>query len=196
MREVDLYDFDKTLVPFDSGTRFALFCVRRYPWIAPFIIPIGIGAVLGAAGLIKWKHFKKICFAFMPFIPRKKAIKAFWDKYEHLAFPWAFNREREGIIISASPDFLLKEIQKRLGFEGLICTRHNGFTGAIIGENCRCDEKVRRFYEEYKADEIKVCDVYSDSLVHDKPLFSLADGRCFQIVNGKKQEFDFKEMFK
>ena len=149
MREIDVYDFDKTLVPFDSGTKFAFFCALRYPWVALFMPLVGSGALLGICGLLSWKSFKKICFSFMPFIPRDKAVKAFWDKYEGLVFPWFKERQREAVIISASPDFLLCEIQKRLGLEGLICTRHNKKTGKILGENCRSEEKVRRFYEEY-----------------------------------------------
>ncbi|MBR6391956.1 MAG: haloacid dehalogenase-like hydrolase [Eubacterium sp.] len=193
MREVDLYDFDKTLVPFDTGTKFAAYCILHYPWIAPFMLPVGIAVMLGSAKVISWTAFKKICFSFLPLIPRERAVKRFWDKNENLVFPWFKERPREAVIVSASPDFLLNEIQKRLGFEGLICSRHNPKTGVITGRNCRISEKVRRFYEEYKG--VKVCDVYSDSLEHDKPLFSLATGRCFHIVNGEKIEFDYKETF-
>ena len=196
MREIDIYDFDKTLVPFDSGTKFAFFCALRYPWVALLMPLVGSGALLGICGLLSWKNFKKICFSFMPFIPRDKAVKAFWDKYEGLVFPWFKERQREAVIISASPDFLLCEIQKRLGFEGLICTRHNKKTGKILGENCRSEEKVRRFYEEYGRENIRVCNVYSDSLTHDKPIFSLAEESCFHIVNGERKEFNYKDKFK
>ena len=194
MREVDLYDFDKTLVPFDSGTKFVLFCLCRYPWIAPLMLPVGIAMLLGALKIISWTAFKKICFSFMPFIPRERAVKEFWDKHEKLVFPWFKERSREAVVVSASPDFLLEEIQKRLGFEGLICSRHNVKTGAIKGKNCRAEEKVNRFLKEYG--DVRVCDVYSDSIKNDKPLFSLAEERCFQIINGEKTEFDFKEKYK
>ena len=31
--EFDIYDFDKTLVPFDSGSLFIAYCTLHYPWI-------------------------------------------------------------------------------------------------------------------------------------------------------------------
>ena len=83
------------------------------------------------------------------FIPLKKAVKGFWDRHENQVHKWFLNRKRYSVVISASPDFLLDEIQKRLGFDELICTRHNAKTGAIIGKNCRDEEKVNRLFELY-----------------------------------------------
>ncbi len=128
----------------------------------------------------------------MPLIPRDKAIKSFWDRREGLLFPWFKDRPRKAVIISASPDFLLREIQKRAGFEGLICTEHDEKTGRIIGENCRGEEKVRRFLLEYPSDEYRVVDVYSDSLKNDMPIFRLATSSCYQIIDGQKHKFKIK----
>ena len=86
------------------------------------------------------------------------------------------------------------EIQKRLGFDKLICTRHNSKTGIIIGENCRDEEKVNRLYQEFDKDSINVIDVYSDSLTHDKPIFSLGKN-CYHIVNSEKIPFHFDEVY-
>ena len=39
--QVDIYDFDHTLFPMDSGSRFFGYCMLHYPWIlvfAPFQI--------------------------------------------------------------------------------------------------------------------------------------------------------------
>ena len=195
MKEIDIYDFDKTLIPYDSGSKFALFCVLRYPWCILFVPVTGIFAVLSLAGIIKWDVFKKFCFLFMTVIPREKAIKAFWDRHEKDVYPWFFERKREALVISASPDFLLDELKKRIGFEGLICSVHNPKTGAIIGANCARQEKVSRFNKEIDLNEIKVVDVYSDSLKNDRPIFSLAGGKCYHVVNGERNEFIYSEMF-
>ena len=93
------------------------------------------------------------------FIPLKKAVKGFWDRHESQVHKWFFNRKRYSVVISASPDFLLGEIQKRLGFDELICTRHNAKTGAIIGKNCRDEEKVNRLFELYNKDDLEIIDV-------------------------------------
>ncbi len=195
MKQIDIYDFDKTIIPYDSGTKFAFYCLTRYPWCFPIAPIVGIFALLGITGVISWKAFKKICFSFMPFIPRRKAIKGFWDRHEKDIYPWFKERPREALVISASPDFLLEEIQKRIGFEGLICTRHNPKTGAIIGENCARQEKVNRFYEEIEQSEYRVIDVYSDSLKNDRPIFSLATNKCYHIVDGKRNEFIYSQRF-
>lgn len=195
MKEIDIYDFDKTLVPFDSGSRFILYCHIHYPWCIIFTPLIFGGILLALLGIISFTSFKKFAFSFVRVIPLEKAVNGFWNKYEKKVFPWFKQRERYSVIISASPDFLLNEIANRLETDKLICSRHNKKTGAIIGENCRYDEKVKRLYEEFDKNEIKVIDVYSDSLKHDKPIFSLSNGSCYNIVKGKKIKFDYSKQY-
>lgn len=193
--EIDIYDFDKTIVPFDSGSLFVGYCLLHYPWCILYMPVIACGFVLMLLHVITFTQFKRICFMFYPLIPKKKAVRGFWDRHEHEVHEWFKSRKRFSVVISASPDFLLDDISERLGFDKLICTRHNAKTGAIIGENCRGEEKVRRLYEEFDRDEVKVIDVYSDSLKHDKSIFALATGRCYHIVDGEKNEFNFSEKY-
>ena len=195
MKEIDIYDFDKTIIPYDSGSKFAFYCVLHYPWCAPLLPVVGIAGLLCLLGITKWEFFKKVCFTFLPVIPRDKAIKRFWDKYEKDVYPWFKDRPREALIISASPTFLLEELQKRIGFEGLICTVHNPKTGVIEGKNCAKKEKVNRFNKEIDTNSVKVIDVYSDSLKNDKYIFSLATNKCYQIIDGEKFEFNYDEMY-
>ncbi len=192
--EIDIYDFDKTIVPFDSGSLFWGYCIVHYPWIA-LLLPVQfVWMVLALLGMINFTKFKKICFLFVALIPLQRAVKGFWDRHEKQVHKWFYDRKRYSVVISASPDFLLNEIQKRLGFDLLICTRHNKKTGAIVGSNCRSEEKVRRLYEALNKDDIKVMDVYSDSLKHDRPIFSLGEN-CYHIVKGKKIKFNFDEVY-
>lgn len=192
--ELDIYDFDKTLIPYDSGTRFSLYCLLHYPYCFPLIIPIGIGLLLAMTGIITYQRFKKICFCYVRFIPLEQAVHRFWDKHEGDVNPWFFERRRPAVIISASPDFLLEDICRRIGAERLICSRHNRKTGALIGTNCAKAEKVTRFYSEYDRDSVRVIDVYSDSLRDDRYIFALAQGKCYQIVNRKKKEFSYSAL--
>ena len=191
--EIDIYDFDETLFPFDSGSLFAFYCLLHYPWTIVCLPIIAVGFVIMKLGLISFTNFKKTCFMFVPLIPLDKAVKGFWNKHEREVHKWFLERKRECVVISASPDFLLEEIAKRLPIENLICTRHNRKSGIIIGENCRDEEKVRRFREIYP--NARVIDVYSDSIKHDKPIFSLAEGQCYQVVKGELVAFDFKEKY-
>ena len=193
-KEFDIYDFDHTIVPFDSGTRFVIYCFVHYPWCLITLPVVAIGGILTAIGAISFTKFKQICFSFVPLVPLKKAVKGFWDKYAPKAYSW-WNDEkpRDFIVISASPDFMLNDVKARLGIENLICTRHNAKTGAIIGENCRDEEKVRRLNEEFPG--AKIVDVYSDSYTHDRPIFSIATGKTVHIEKGKRVEFNYNEIY-
>ena len=196
MEEIDIYDFDNTIVPFDSGSLFWGYCIIHYPWIALMLPFQAAAGFLALAGIIDFTKFKKICFSFLPLIPLEQAVNGFWNRHEKQVHKWFYSRKRKAVVISASPDFLLEEIQHRLGFEILICTRHNRKTGAIIGENCRDEEKVRRLYQVLEPSKIKVIDVYSDSLKHDRPIFSLANGSCYHIVKGARRKFSFEKIYK
>lgn len=193
--KIDIYDFDKTLFPYDSGTLFIIYCFIHYPWIiitAPIIL---IGGLLGLMKIIDFTAYKKFVFCFVALIPLDKAVASFWKKYECKIHNWLFEKKRYSVVISASPDFLLDYIKDSARMDMLICSRHNRKTGRLIGTNCRNEEKVRRLYEIFDKDELEVCDVYSDSLRHDKPIFSLAQGNCYHIVDGKKIKFDFDEVY-
>ncbi|MGN0458427.1 MAG: haloacid dehalogenase-like hydrolase [Eubacterium sp.] len=194
-KQIDIYDFDKTIVPFDSGSLFSLYCFARYPWCIVVLPIIAVSMILMLLKIISFTDFKKTCFMYVPLIPLKKAVKSFWDKHEKEVNPWFYDRKRYAVVISASPDFLLEDISQRLGFDTLICTRH-GKNGIIIGENCRDEEKVRRLYEIFNRDEIEVMDVYSDSIRHDRPIFSLATDKCYHIVKGEKIPFEYSEKYK
>ncbi|MBQ9531380.1 MAG: haloacid dehalogenase-like hydrolase [Eubacterium sp.] len=193
--DIDLYDFDQTIFPYDSGTLFFIYSMIRYPWCIVLLPVIGVAFLAMLIGIIHFTQFKKICYIYVPFIPKKRAVIKFWDKYENRIQPWFKERKRYSVVISASPDFLLEEISKRLNFDTLISTRHNPKTGIIDGKNCRGEEKIRRLYEVFDKDEINVVDVYSDSLKYDKYIFSLANGKCFHIVKGEKIEFKYSEVY-
>jgi len=195
IQKIDIYDFDKTIVPFDSGTLFVGYCLLHYPWCVVILPLILVGLLLMVCKIITFTQFKRMCFLFFPLVPKERAVKGFWDRHEKQVHPWFYERARYSVVISASPDFLLEEIQQRLGFDKLICTRHNYKTGAIIGENCRGEEKVRRLFEEFSTDDIHIVDVYSDSLKFDRPIFSLATGTCYHIVDGEKHPFRFSDKY-
>ena len=194
--DVDIYDFDQTIFPYDSGTLFFVYSMIHYPWCIILLPIIGFSFLLMLVGIIHFTQFKKICYTYVPFINKEKAVKKFWDRYEKLIQPWFKERKRYAIVISASPDFLLKELDRRIGFDTLISTRHSEKTGIIVGQNCRGEEKVRRLYEVFDKDDINVVDVYSDSLKYDKYIFSLANGKCYHIVKGERKEFNYSEVYK
>lgn len=191
--KLDIYDFDKTMIPFDSGTLFWLYCLLHYPWTiicGPYQL---LALILYLFGVYDLKKMKGPFFSFVRMIPLEKAVKKFWDKYESKVFDWAKreHRERFSVVISASPDFLINEIERRIGFDDLICTVHDK-KGSVIGNNCHDREKVRLFRLKYP--DAQVVNVYSDSIKNDKFIFSLGE-KCYNTVNGERILFDFEEKY-
>ncbi len=194
VQEVDIYDFDKTMIPFDSGSLFWLYCILHYPWILVCLPYQLLGIVLYAFNVYDLTKLKGPFFSFVRMIPKKKAVSKFWDRHEKEVFDWVKreNRERYSVMISASPDFLIDEIAKRIDIDDHISTRHDKH-GKVIGKNCHDMEKVKLFRERYP--DAKVINVFSDSIKNDKYIFSLAE-HCYNTVNGKKIPFDFDSMYR
>lgn len=193
VKELDIYDFDKTIVPFDSGSRFCIYCFIHYPKTIIYI-PVIVAAFARYLFNHDLTSMKSSIFKFIKAIPVKEAAKKFWDKNEIYVFDWAkkANRERYSLMISASPDFLIDEIAGRIEIDDYICTVHDD-SGKILGNNCHDREKVRLFKERYP--ETAVISVYSDSIKNDKYIFSLGKN-CYNTVNGKKIPFNYEEMYK
>ena len=76
MKEIDIYDFDKTVVPFDSGSLFWGYSILHYPWIILFIPFQALLAILMVLKVIDFTKFKKYFFCFVMLIPRAHAFPA------------------------------------------------------------------------------------------------------------------------
>lgn len=193
-QSVDIYDFDKTIVPFDSGSLFWAYCLLHYPWIISLLPYQTAVIVLYLLKIYDLNKMKTPLFSFVRMIPTEKAAKKFWDKHEKYIYDFAKkeNRERYSVMVSASPDFLIREVAKRIEIDDYICTKHDK-KGKIIGKNCHDTQKVVLFRERYP--DAKVKNVYSDSIKNDKYIFSLAEN-CYHAVKGKMINFDFESMYK
>lgn len=95
-------------------------------------------------------------------------------------------------LISASPEFYLKELYDIKEVDKIIGTRfqfENGkFKRKMCGENCKGEEKVKRLMEELHKDNVEVnfqeSYMFSDSL-SDKPLLDLVGNPV--LINYKKK---------
>lgn len=191
--ELDIYDFDKTMVPFDSGSLFCVYAMLHYPK-AIRNLPRMLISVLKYLKHKNLTEMKSEIFCFIRDIPVEKAAKKFWDKYEKYIFDWAKkeNRERYSVLISASPQFLIREVAGRIEIDDCFCTQHDS-DGKIIGINCHDRENVRLFKEKYEGST--VINVYSDSIENDKYIFSLGQN-CFYTVKGKRIPFKYSDKYK
>ena len=179
---MNVYDFDKTIYPGDSATHFWLFCLRRHPRTFSSAVRALGPLSRGLTGRLSRGEVKQALYSCLRAVPDAHAeAKAFWDEHIDRIFPWYLARRREDdLVISASPEFLIGEACRRLGI-GYIATRMDPADGRIIGENCRGEEKVRRFREVFG--DAAVEEFYSDSL-SDRPMMDIA-GQGFLVRGGK-----------
>ena len=176
---MNVYDFDKTIYPVDSTAQFYRWCLRRYPacrrtlgWTAWAFFCIGTGLKTKTKG-------KEIFYRFLRYVPAD-APELFWQEHIGLVRPWFHEqRQADDLIISASPEFLLRPAAQMLG-SALLASPVEQATGRYLGENCHGPEKVRRFREAYGG--AAVDGFWSDSR-SDAPMAALAE-RAFLVKKG------------
>ena len=169
---INSYDFDKTIFDGDSTVKFYLYCLMRTPrmWLR---LP---RLAFEAAFVLKKdkQRFKQNMFAFLKDLkdPEAEVIR-FWDRHINGIKPYyAAQKRDDDIIISASPEFLVREAMKRLGKMTVMASPVDIRTGMYTGLNCHGKEKVRRLYEAFPG--IKIDKFYSDSH-SDDPMAEIAE---------------------
>lgn len=176
---MNVYDFDQTIFYPDSSYCFVMYCLRHYPRAVLSALPETI--LMGILVLLKkadTKDLKEKVFSFLPRLESvEDTVEAFWREYEGNIETWYLDQRRDDdLIISASPEFLLRHMAERLGVR-LIATPMDPYTGKIRGLNCHDEEKVRRFRRLFPDEAVE--GFYSDSL-SDAPMAALAE-RAFLI---------------
>lgn len=167
---MNVYDFDKTIYDGDASLDFWKYKVRKEPLLLGYLPYQVFSAFLFKAKIISRKEFKQCFFIFLR-STRTLDLGDFWDHHQSKIKPWYLKQKQpDDLIISASPEFILKEMTDRLQIS-LIGTRMNPKTGKITGENCRGEEKVLRFKKQYQ--DASINQFYSDSQ-SDTPLKLLA----------------------
>lgn len=168
---MNVYDFDKTIYDGDSTADFYLYSLKKHPKIL-LLVPSVIFAV------IKYYVFKKgnktqmkeIIYKFLKHCNIPKDTDDFWSKHIHKIKGWYIAQQKDDdVIISASPEFLLKPICKKMNINFLIASNVNPITGKYSGINCHGKEKVKRFYHIFPNGKIEkfYSDSYSDSPLAD-----------------------------
>ncbi len=179
---MNVFDFDGTIYDGDSTKDFFFYCLKNYKQIRGHIFPViwyGIGFGLR---IVKKKIFKQKLLSFVSKIDDiDNAVISFWKQNDKKIKKFYLEmKQSSDVIISASPEFLLRPICNQLGVS-MLATRVDNKTGLFDGENCHGQEKVRRFYEVYPDGEID--EFYSD-LYCDTPLARLS--KKAYIVKGER----------
>ena len=188
---MNVFDFDGTIYKGDCSYDFVRYCFKKYPKTRRHILSIlWYGAGYGLK-LVKKKTFKQKLFAIVSKIENlPRAVSDFWAINKSKIKKWYLDMKKpDDVIISASPEFLLEPICKKLGVECMMATKVDKKTGLFEGENCHGKDKVGRFYAKYPNGEID--EFYSD-MYCDTPLAELAK-KAFIVKGEKLSPWKFKK---
>ncbi len=194
---IAIYDLDKTITRTPTFTRFLLYFARRMQPFRLAGVPLWILALIGyRIGLYGRKPLKQ--FGIALFMGRKIPSAILQSQASHFVTDIVMNDLAQGvvdriemdrqsgsrlIIATAAPEFYAREIGDRLGFEGVVATRHlvseDGFVSyRIDGENCYGPVKLAMIEAWLAAagllrERVKIR-FYSDH-PSDAPVFDWAD---------------------
>ena len=185
---MNVFDFDKTIFDGDSTVRFFFFALKRHLKILLDVPGIGLAAMKYYTFRIGNKtQFKERMYRFLKRCDTENDVKAFWD--ENIGGIKAFYREihrDDDVIISASPEFLLKPLEARRHIT-VIASKVSPLDGKTDGLNCYHAEKVRRFREVFPDGQMEA--FYSDSY-SDEPLALLAE-RAYIVDGDELIDWDY-----
>jgi len=183
---MNVYDFDGTIYDGDSTVDFFWFALKHKPSIICYVPKQMLGFFLYGMKRINKTKLKEHFFSFLSGIDAEQLTKAFWSQNQHKIYNWYLEQQLpDDIIISASPEFLLKPICAQLGIGRLIASKVDVQSGKFFGNNCYGKEKICRLAIEQHITHIDK--FYSDSR-SDLPLAQIAD-HAFLIKKGMVTEW-------
>lgn len=179
---MNIYDFDGTLYSGDSTFDFILFSIKKHPTLLRFLPVQGWASARYLLKQIDKTAMKEQFYRMLTGYDAEALLEEFWDSHQHKVFPWYPGQQEEtDIVISASPEFLLKPICRRLGIRHLIASRVDPKTGIYEGKNCWGAEKPLRLKAQLG---ITHCDKFFSDSHSDQPLADIAH-EAFLIKKGQ-----------
>ena len=160
---MNVYDFDDTILEGDTERFFIPWMFKNYPHIQKYFSEYLYYITIQNMGFITRDDSRPHMYAFLKeFDNIEEIVEKFWDEHEKYIKKWYFDIQRkDDLIISASPEFLLIPICKRLGITRLIASYMDEKTGKLTAKFNYASQKVVRYREKY-GDEVPEC-FYSDS---------------------------------
>ena len=141
---MNVYDFDKTIYYGDSTADFYLFCLKRHKKILT-LAPSLLGAFLKFYVFKKGTKtdFKEKMYRFLTYCDTEKDVNDFWKEYIGNIKPFYLEQKKDDdVIISASPEFLLKPVCKRLKIKNLMASKvdmHSGDSRTAVEALCHAE---------------------------------------------------------
>jgi HAD superfamily phosphoserine phosphatase-like hydrolase len=189
----NLYDFDKTVYPRDSGTDFFKYCLRKKPSLIKYLPKIAVSGLKFVMHIGDNDINKSNLYCFVKGVYVQQLARDFWDEHIDEIYPFFLpqNRDLPAVVCSASPEFFLKPVCEKLKVDTLIATKVNPRTGVIFGKNCKGHEKIERIKKQLPDYEFE--NVYSDSIKNDKEMLSLGK-KAFKATKGRLEKIDINSL--
>lgn len=182
---MNVYDFDGTIYNGDSGVDFVKFMFRKKKMLVLKYLVFSLKYIIRyKLKKISFKEMKQNLFAF---VKEVDDLKSFTEEFaeihkNNIKDYYLRLRRDDDLVISASLDFYLIPLCNKMNINNVLCTKYDVENGMIIGENCKGDEKVRRFNEAYGNNAV-IENAYGDSK-NDVPIIKRAlEG---YIIKGNK----------
>lgn len=184
---MNVFDFDNTIYDGESTLDMFFFYIVRKPWLIKHL-----GTVLKAFARYKKGDVSlpEVIERYIPMV-EKDALRVFdfendpqifWDKHEKKIKP-LYNelRSDDDLIITASPDFSMEEICRRLGIRRWLTSRVDKQNGKILFANIR-ENKIKAYEEAYG--DTPIDNFYTDSPENDAWLIEKA-AHAFVVKKNK-----------
>jgi len=185
---MNAYDFDNTIYAGDSTRDFYFYCIKKRPRSLVHLIKmagIGLRYIIGKTAKTELKQ--RFFFFLRDVSDIDVALKDFWDAHIGNIYEWYIKaRQPDDVIISASPEFLLRPACERLGIKTLIASPVDKSTGIYAGLNCDGEEKAIQFKRQFP--DSQVDKFYSDS-DSDLPM-ALLTREAYKVKSGKIYKWD------
>ena len=188
---MNVYDFDGTIYKKDSSVELYKYVIRYKPWLMLQCLPKQVFAIIKyKLSFITKEEMKGIYFSFLKKIEIVSILNKFVDHVWRNINEWYLRQKSaDDIIISASPEFLVRAFAERLGVAHVIASNVDVHTGKYAGRNCCGKEKLIRLHRVFP--DVIIDNFFSDS----KSDIYLAQNatHAFLIVKGKIKEWNVCE---
>jgi len=159
-----MFDLDHTILPFDTQAFFCNFILHKEGWRRIYLIWFLPCALLAGLKIFSLRTMKRIFSSYLVGMPEEK-LHAYVDEFLDSEFSAAVypeviqevNRNREEgrlmILNSASPDFYVRKISDRLGFDHYLGTQMitadpMPFLPEIVGPNTKHGAKITAMIDQ------------------------------------------------
>lgn len=187
---MNVYDFDDTILEGDTEAYFWPWIFKNYPHLEKYHSKYLFYITVQKMGLITRDDSRPNIYSFLQDLENiDEIVEKFWDEHEHYIKKWYLQNQREDdVIVSASPEFLLIPICRRLGIKHLIASHMDKKTGKLPDKFNYAEQKVVRFKEVYG--DAKIECFFSDS-ESDRFIARLAD-KAIKVVGNELLEWKVK----